>query len=260
MSILKKIIETKKQEVAVRKTYMPEEMLRDYEGFRLKCNSLKTGLQKPGSTGIIAEYKQRSPSLGNINLKMKPELVTRKYVEAGATGISVLTDEIYFGGSTDDLEKARRANPEIPLLRKDFMIDTYQITESKAFGADVILLIAACLEKEEAEILAKKAKELGMEVLLEIHNAAELEKINDFIDIIGVNNRNLSDFNIDIKTSEELAGLIPGRFLKISESGIKDSEVINHLRQYGYDGFLIGSAFMASENPGEACKKFISEL
>jgi indole-3-glycerol phosphate synthase len=140
------------------------------------------------------------------------------------------------------------------------MIDPYQINEAKAHGADVILLIAACLEKEQAELLAKNAKELGMDVLMEVHNAEELEKVNDFVDIVGVNNRDLKTFTMNIETSVRLSKLIPDKFVKISESGIDSAKTIHYLRENGFKGFLIGETFMKTENPGEACRMFIEEL
>jgi indole-3-glycerol phosphate synthase len=260
MNILEKIVETKKVEVARQKKVMPVAQLKKYPGYKRKCNSLKAALLKPGSSGVIAEFKQKSPSKGEINFGVKVEEVTKDYAAAGAAGISVLTDYEYFGGTLANLAKARETNPEIPILRKDFMIDTYQVVEAKAFGADGILLIAACLEKEQAEILAKKAKSLGMEVLMEVHNAEELKMVNDFVDIVGVNNRNLKTFEVDVETSVKLAKLIPERFVKISESGLAGAETIHYLRKSGFKGFLMGETFMKPENPGDACKKLIESL
>jgi len=260
MSILTQIIETKKEEVARQKEKAPVAKLKNYPLFSRKCNSLKANLQRENSSGIIAEFKQKSPSKGDINFRVQVEEVTKSYVEAGAAGLSVLTDFEYFGGTLANLTKAREANPEIPILRKDFIIDEYQVVEAKAFGADVVLLIAACLQKEQAENLSKKAKSLGMEVLMEIHNAEELEKINDFVDIVGVNNRNLKTFKVDVETSVQLAVHIPGNFLKISESGISEAETIRYLKKHGFQGFLIGETFMKTDNPGEACRKLIAEL
>ena len=260
MSILDRIIETKKGELEWQKEKVPVAKLENYPLFNRKCNSLKASLQKENSTGIIAEFKQKSPSKGDINFRVKVEEVTKSYVEAGAAGLSVLTDFEYFGGTPANLTKAREANPETPILRKDFIIDSYQVVEAKAFGADVILLIAACLQKEQAESLAKEAKNLGMEVLMEVHNAEELEKINDFVDIVGVNNRDLKTFKVDVETSVQLAEHIPNRFLKISESGISKAETIRYLKKHGFQGFLIGETFMKTDNPGEACKKLVTEL
>jgi len=260
MNILDKIIATKREEVANQKKMVSIQQLEKYPLFSRQCNSLKANLLKEGSSGIIAEFKQKSPSKGEINFSVKVEEVTKGYVEAGAVCLSVLTDYEYFGGTLANLTKARETNPDIPILRKDFMIDTYQITEAKAFGADVILLIAACLEKPEAEILAKKAKELGMDVLMEIHNEEELEIINDFVDVVGVNNRNLKTFKVDVETSVHLSKLIPDKFVKISESGLTGAKEIGYLRENGFKGFLIGETFMKTKNPGETCKKFIAEL
>jgi indole-3-glycerol phosphate synthase len=260
MNILDKIIATKKIEVANQKRVVSISQLEKYPGFNRKCNSLKSNLLKKDSSGIIAEFKQKSPSKGEINYKVKVEEVTKAYVEAGAAGLSVLTDYEYFGGTMANLTKARETNPTIPILRKDFMIDTYQIVEAKAFGADVILLIAACLEKEQALVLAEKAKSLGMDVLMEIHNAQELEIVNDFVDVVGVNNRNLKTFEVDVETSVTLAKIIPGQFVKISESGLVSAKTIHYLKESGFRGFLIGETFMKTDNPGEACKQLISKL
>ncbi|WP_372946748.1 indole-3-glycerol phosphate synthase TrpC [Mariniphaga sp.] len=260
MNILEKIIETKKVEVARQKKAIPAAQLKKFPGYQRKCNSLKTALLKNSSSGIIAEFKQKSPSKGEINFGVKVEEVTKGYSEAGAAGLSVLTDYDYFGGTLANLAKARETNPAIPILRKDFIIDTYQLVEAKAFGADVILLIAACLEKEQAATLAKKAKSLGMEVLMEVHNANELNLLNDFVELVGVNNRNLKTFEVDVETSVKLAKLIPDRFVKISESGLAGAEAIHYLRKHGFKGFLIGETFMKTDNPGEACKKLIESL
>lgn len=260
MNILEKIIETKKTEVAKRKKAVPVKQLRQMPGYSRKCNSLKDSLLKPGSSGIIAEFKQKSPSKGVINSDVKAEIVTKAYTEAGAAGLSVLTDFEYFGGTMEDLVKARQANPDIPILRKDFIIDSYQIEEAKTFGADVILLIAACLEKKQAETLAEKARNLGMEVLMEIHDGKELKMLNRFVDLAGVNNRNLKTFEVDVETSVSLSEQIPGKFVKISESGLKDAETIRYLKKNGFSGFLIGETFMKTKNPGDELKKLISEL
>ncbi|MCD6355313.1 MAG: indole-3-glycerol phosphate synthase TrpC [Prolixibacteraceae bacterium] len=260
MNILDKIVATKKVEIANQKKVVPVSKLKRYPLFNRKCNSLKENLLKENSSGIIAEFKQKSPSKGNINYSVKVEQVTKDYVAAGAVGLSVLTDYKYFGGTMTNLSKARETNPNIPILRKDFMIDEYQIIETKAFGADVILLIAACLEKKQAKQLAKKAKMLGMDVLMEIHNEKELEIVNNFVDIVGVNNRNLKTFEVDIETSVSLAKLIPQQFVKISESGLAGVKTIKYLRKNGFKGFLIGETFMKTSNPGEACKQLISVL
>ena len=260
MTILDKIIESKRIEIAHQKGMVDIHTLQKISDFNRDCNSLKSSLLREKSSGIIAEFKQKSPSKGAINPTAKVEEVTKAYVAAGAAGLSVLTESKFFGGSQSNLVKAREINPEIPILRKDFMIDPYQLTEAKAYGADVILLIAACLDKKQAEQLAKEAKNLGMEVLMEVHNAEELEKLNDFVDIVGVNNRDLKSFNVNVETSVKLAKLIPDRFVKISESGLTGAETIHYLRENGFKGFLIGETFMKTENPGEACRKLIEYL
>ncbi len=260
MNILDKIIETKKAEVAQRKSEVSIEQLEKHPFFSRECNSLRKNLLKKNASGIIAEFKHKSPSKGEINGNAKVEEITKAYVEAGVSCLSVLTDYEYFGGTLTDLTKARETNPNIPILRKDFMIDKYQIVEAKAHGADVILLIAACLSKEKALTLAQKAKQLGLDVLMEIHNAEELDIVNDFVDVVGVNNRNLKIFKTNIETSVELGKLIPEKFVKISESGLKGADEIKHLKQHGFKGFLIGETFMKTDNPGEACKGLIEEI
>jgi indole-3-glycerol phosphate synthase len=260
MNILDRIINTKKQEVAQQMRVINALQLEKYPSFNRNCNSLKFSLQPAGASGIIAEFKQKSPSKGDINFAVKVEEVTKSYAQAGASGLSVLTDYSYFGGTLANLAKAREANPDVPILRKDFIIDSYQVSEAKAFGADIILLIASCLDKEKAKDLARAAKNLGMEVLLEIHSEEELEKTNEYVDIVGVNNRNLKTFKVDIETSVRLSKFIPDSFIKISESGLSEIKSIHYLREHGFQGFLIGETFMKTENPGEACKKFISGL
>ncbi|HKI89370.1 MAG TPA: indole-3-glycerol phosphate synthase TrpC [Draconibacterium sp.] len=260
MTILDKIIESKRTEIAHQKKAVDIQTLQKISDFNRECNSLKSSLLKNNSSGIIAEFKQKSPSKGEINLSAKVEEVTKAYADAGVAGLSVLTESKFFGGSQSNLVKAHEVNPEIPILRKDFMIDPYQLVEAKAYGADVILLIAACLEKAQAKMLAKEAKSLGMEVLMEVHNAEELEKVNDFVDIVGVNNRNLNTFEVDVETSVNLAKLIPDRFVKISESGLTGAKEIHYLRENGFKGFLIGETFMKTENPGEACRRLIMQI
>ena len=260
MNILDKIVLTKREETAQKKKIISLSELEDYPGYNLQCNSLKGELLKQESSGIIAEFKRKSPSKGEINNGVDLSVVVKGYVDSGASGLSVLTDKKYFGGSAEDMIEARKVNQNIPLLRKEFVIDPYQVIESKAYGADVILLIAACLEKSEIEKLAGEAKDLGMEVLMEVHSARELEKLCNYIDFVGVNNRDLKTFKVDINTSEQLAGLIPADFVKISESGIEKPEDIVCLRRLGYRGFLIGENFMRSENPGTACSDFIGKI
>lgn len=260
MNILDKIIEAKRLEIKHQKELIDIEVLQDIPDFFRECNSLRANLLKDGSSGIIAEFKQRSPSKGDINLSAKVDKVTEAYRKAGAAGLSVLTERSFFGGSQSNLVIAREHNPDIPILRKDFMIDPYQMVEAKAYGADVILLIAACLSKSKAIELAQAAKELGLEVLMEIHNEEELDIVNNYVDIVGVNNRNLKTFEVNIETSVELGNLIPEKFVKISESGLAGADEIKYLRSHGFKGFLIGETFMKTDDPGEACRDFISKL
>jgi indole-3-glycerol phosphate synthase len=260
MTILDRIIEVKKEEVAALKKTATPGMFRQKPGFDRKCISLKDSLLDKKSSGIIAEFKQKSPSKGIINVKADIKTVTTGYVKAGAAGLSILTDSVFFGGDLNNLILAREANPFTPILRKDFMIDPIQVYEAKAAGADLILLIAVCLEKSQMEDLAGLAKSLGLEVLVEIHNEKELEKIPAKTDLVGVNNRDLQSFKTDVETSVRLGKLIPERFVKISESGLSSPEKIVNLRENGYKGFLIGETFMKTADPADACYKLISKL
>lgn len=259
MNILDKIIVDKKREVILKKSIIPVSQLENSVFFERQTISLSQKL-KTSSTGIIAEHKRRSPSKSVINHNFTVEEVVKGYENAGACGISVLTDGKYFGGSLDDLLLAR-ASVNIPLLRKEFIVDEYQILEAKAFGADLILLIAAVLTREEIKSLSEFAKKLGLEVLLEVHNQEELEKsIMPSLDMIGVNNRNLKTFEVSLDFSKQLAAQIPNDFVKVSESGISSIEAIAELRPYGYNGFLIGENFMKTDNAGQAATEFISKL
>jgi indole-3-glycerol phosphate synthase len=259
MNILDKIILDKKREVILKKSIIPVSQLENSVFFERQTISLSQKL-KASSTGIIAEHKRRSPSKSVINHNFTVEEVVKGYENAGACGISVLTDGKYFGGSLDDLLLAR-ASVNIPLLRKEFIVDEYQILEAKAFGADLILLIAAVLTREEIKSLSEFAKKLGLEVLLEVHNQEELEKsIMPTLDMIGVNNRNLKTFEVSLDFSKQLAAQIPNDFVKVSESGISSIEAIAELRPYGYNGFLIGENFMKTDDAGQAAKEFINKL
>jgi len=258
VSILDKIIESKKVEVAESKHQLSISDLEKAPAFSRKCLSMKQSLLNSES-GIISEFKRKSPSLGWIHEDADVVEVTAGYSAAGASGISILTDLQYFGGTPLDLMAAR---PFIgcPVLRKDFVIDEYQLYEAKAMGADVVLLIAAALTVEKTFELARKAHELGLEVLLEVHNAEEIGHANDFVDMLGVNNRNLKTFEQSIQTSFDLAALIPDKFVKVSESGISKTETVKELRKVGYRGFLMGENFMKEENPAEALVRFIKGL
>lgn len=258
MNILETIIAHKREEVNSRKNERSVQDLEKERFFNRQTLSLKKSLLNERKTGIIAEYKRKSPSKGVINDRDSVEAVTRAYFGYGASGISILTDLEFFGGSMDDLVAAR--DNSIPLLRKDFMIDEYQIIEAKAFGADVILLIAACLTPQEVKTLSSTAKELGLEVLLELHDESELEHICDTVDLVGVNNRNLKDFKVDLEHSVRLAQKIDDKFIKVAESGINDVKNIHYLKEYGFKGFLIGEYFMKHQSPMAAFKEFSYQL
>ena len=255
MTILDKIIAEKRIEIAKRKSEKTISKLENELYFNRKCLSLKENLLK-SDTGIIAEFKRKSPSKGWIHENADSRIIPAGYCTAGASGISILTDEPFFGGTPQDLITARPL-VDCPILRKEFIVDEYQLFEAKAMGADVILLIASALSVDETKDLAKQAKAHGMEILLEIHNKEELAHINEFIDIVGVNNRYLKTFEVSIDISKELADLIPDEFVKISESGISNPETVIELRKYGYKGFLMGENFMKTENPALSLKKFI---
>ncbi|HEX7846401.1 MAG TPA: indole-3-glycerol phosphate synthase TrpC [Chitinophagaceae bacterium] len=260
-SILDTIIASKKKEVEKFKPLSSIERF-EREGFFWKFTnrSLKQSLLAEGSTGIIAEFKRKSPSKGWFKTKeQEVEPVVRAYNNHGAAGISVLTDDEFFGGDLDDLIQAKVVT-DIPVLRKDFIVDQWQIAEAKAFGADVILLIAACLSPLEVKNLAGYAKSVGLEVLLEIHNEEELEHVCDEIDMVGVNNRNLKTFEVSIETSLSLIDKIPAGKPAIAESGISDVETIVALRKAGFKGFLIGENFMKMKDPGLAFEQFVIDL
>jgi indole-3-glycerol phosphate synthase len=257
MNILDEIVAYKKMEVEKRKSAVSISELEQADFFSREGFSLKRSLIE--GTGIIAEFKRRSPSKGIINDKVTVEAVTKAYADNGASGISVLTDEQSFGGTMKDLIAAR-INNNIPILRKDFMIDEYQLVEAKAIGADVILLIAACLTPQKVKQLAVAAKNLGLEVLLEIHNDEELQHVCDEVDMVGVNNRNLKTFAVDINTSLQLINKIPAGKPAISESGITEVDTIISLRHAGYKGFLIGENFMKQPDPTIAFAEFIELL
>ncbi|RDK83275.1 indole-3-glycerol phosphate synthase TrpC [Marinirhabdus gelatinilytica] len=259
MDILKKITYYKRKEVSAKKEAFPISLLEQSKWFQQETKSLATALKK-ASTGIIAEHKRKSPSKPIINNKVQIQDVARGYESAAVSGMSVLTDTNFFGGSLDDLVVARQAT-SIPLLRKEFIIDPYQIYEAKAYGADAILLIAACLSAKELKEFSTLAKSLHLDVLLEIHNEEELQKsLCETVDMLGVNNRNLKTFKTSIEISKALASKIPQDFVKVSESGISNIEAISELKNYGYQGFLIGEHFMKTENPGETAKQFIKNL
>jgi indole-3-glycerol phosphate synthase len=258
MDILEQIIADKRKEVAARKEVVSIKHLQGLCTGMPKGRSMEQALLN-SPTGIISEFKRKSPSKGYIHPEAQVTEVVKAYQEAGCSAVSVLTDYPYFGGTIGDF-KAARAILDCPMLRKDFMVDPYQIYESKVLGADVILLIAAALTLNEAYELGEIAHELGMEVLLEIHNEAEIDYISRFTNLVGVNNRNLKTFVTDTETSRELSKKIPTDRICISESGISDPNTVKTLRENGYRGFLMGENFMKEKNPGAALSSFIKAL
>lgn len=259
MDILEKIIAHKHKEVAENKSLYPVKLLQRSMFCNSKTVSLSKYILRDDKNGIIAEFKRKSPSKGLINGNAKVEKVSIGYMQAGASALSVLTDTTFFGGKNADLTEARKFN-YCPILRKDFIVDEYQIIEAKSIGADAILLIAAALSPEKTLELAKFANSLGLEVLLELHSETELNHINQFVNVVGVNNRNLKTFEVDIQNSINIGKFIADDFVKISESGISKPQTIMQLREHGFKGFLIGEKFMKTDRPEKTCMKFINEL
>lgn len=256
--ILSEIIANKRFEIDLQKQSISLEQLQNSLETTVKQRSLKEAL-KSSSSGIIAEFKRRSPSKGWINRKAQAEDIVPGYANAGASAVSILTDEKFFGGNLKDIKDARPLI-DIPILRKDFIVDEYQLYQAKIIGADAVLLIAAALKKEELHALAAKAHELGLEVLLEIHSVEELKYINANMDVIGINNRNLGTFFTDVENSFRLAEQLPSDAVLVSESGISDPATVKRLQKAGFKGFLIGENFMKTDNPELALKSFIEDL
>ena len=259
MNILDKIIRSKRKEVSARKKEVAITELEASPYFERDIYSMTDSLKQKSPCAIIAEFKRRSPSKGNIFNEAEVVPVVTSYEQAGCAGISVLTDSEYFGGSLEDLKLARAA-VKLPLLRKEFIIDEFQIVEAKSAGADLILLIAEVLTHQEVFQLAKFAHGLGLEVLLEMHSRDEVSKINELISIVGINNRNLKTFEVDIDASIRLLQDLKGDFLRISESGLSEPATVNKLSAAGFGGFLVGENFMKTQAPGEACAQFIAEV
>jgi indole-3-glycerol phosphate synthase len=259
MTILDKIIENKKKELNLLTSAISVRDLESRKLFNREVISISESLQDKSKSGIIAEFKRKSPSKGVINISSQVGEVTSGYFGGGASGVSVLTDNKFFGGTYADLLDIREVSL-FPILRKDFIISEFQVIESKSIGADVILLIAAILGNKEILNLSQLARSLGMEVLLEIHEPVELEKINRYVNIIGVNNRNLKTFEVNTDISKRLAEIIPAGFQKISESGISSHTAIKELKGLGYDGFLMGEKFMSTPDPVRAFNEFVKNL
>jgi indole-3-glycerol phosphate synthase len=258
MTILDKIAAVKREEVKKRRFTNPVNILERSAFFNKKMPSFYEALAKPAPS-VIGEFKRRSPSRGIINQHADIHDVAMAYQNAGIAAMSVLTDEEFFGGNNSDLQEVA-GFLTIPLLRKDFVVDEYQVIEAKAIGAAAILLIASILSKEEIDSLSRKATGLGMDILFEIHDRSDLDKISGNIKIIGVNNRNLKTFEVRMDNSEELLEYLPQNCLKVAESGFHTPEDVAQMFTKGYDAFLIGENFMKSENPGKSAADFIVNL
>ena len=257
MTILDKIIARKKEEIAKAKSKISIEELKNSEFFGRPTFSLKETLKT--KSGIIAEFKRKSPSKGIINDKVSPLEVVSAYEKLGASGISILTDLDFFGGNFQDILEVRNSI-NIPILRKDFMIDEYQFYEAKSIGADVVLLIASCLSPNQVQKFTALAHELNLVVLLEIHTEDELQHFNKNIDLVGINNRNLKDFKVDLQHSVNLKNHLPKDTLSVAESGIYSVEDFKYLKEKGFDGFLMGEHFMKDQNPAEKFAEFSNEI
>ena len=259
--ILEEIIAHKRIEIAAQEQNVPISFLEDLlekNDDMAKVHSMKASLAA-SATGIIAEFKRRSPSKDWINKDADAKIIPASYQQAGASALSILTDEHFFGGSLRDI-RAARPTVSLPILRKDFIISRYQLLQAKAAQADAILLIAAALSKEECRTLACEAHKLGLEVLLEMHHEDELDYVNEYVDMAGINNRNLGTFHTDVENSFRMAEKLPADILKVSESGISNPQTVKLLRQEGFRGFLIGETFMKTANPGNTLSTFIKEL
>lgn len=262
MDILEEIVAHKRIEVAEQKEQTPAKKLYAEVERMMSEGVTKRSLSQAlteNDFGIIAEFKRKSPSKGWIKEDGKPEIIPLSYEQNGAAALSILTDEMYFGGSLDYIRKARPL-VNLPILRKDFIIDEYQLFQARHIGADAVLLIAADLSKQEVRSLTALAHDLALEVLLELHSEHELDYADIEVDAIGVNNRNLGTFVTDVQNSFRLASQLPQDKVLVSESGISNPDTIRLLREVGYRGFLIGETFMKTDNPGEALKNFISRL
>lgn len=259
MNILDTIVEHKRLEVLKRKQDCSLSTLGSFEYYRRKTNVIAFP-ELDEKAGIIAEFKRKSPSRGLIHPDADPVVVATAYEAAGVSAMSILTDKSFFGGTLMDLKQVRKACPRLVLLRKDFIVDPYQLHEASAYGADMILLIAAVLERREVEELALEAASLGLNTLLEVHHKGELAKYHKEIKFVGVNNRDLKTFKVDTLRSMELIGALPPGVVPVSESGLSDPEEIRKLRTAGYNLFLMGENFMKEKDPGAACKRFINKI
>lgn len=259
MNILNEIVTYKHQEVEEQKSLYPVRLLERSIYFQSPTLSLSKYILRKDLSGIIAEFKRRSPSKGVINEFAKPEKVCLEYMRGGASALSVLTDTRYFGGSSRDLTAARKYN-FCPILRKDFIVDEYQVVEARSIGADAILLIAEILTANQLKSLASFAFSLGLEVLFEVHQRESICKLPPDAQIVGINNRNLTDFSVSIENAIALIDLLPPDVVKVAESGIDSPETLIKLKELGFNGFLIGEHFMRNANPGKACEQFVGRV
>ncbi|MCJ7935454.1 MAG: indole-3-glycerol phosphate synthase TrpC [Chryseobacterium sp.] len=257
MTILDTIIERKKEEIAAAKSNISVSRLKDTDFFKRKTYSLKESVKN--KSGIIAEFKRQSPSKGMINSSVSPLEVVCSYEKFGASGVSILTDKDFFGGDLSDILNVRN-HISIPILRKDFMIDEYQFYEAKSIGADVVLLIASCLSAGQVQEFTELAHTLHLEVLLEIHTEEELKHFNPDIDLVGINNRNLKDFKVDLQHSVQLKNLLPKEVLSVAESGIYTLEDFKYVKEKGFDAFLMGEYFMKNTDPSKAFEEFTLQI
>lgn len=255
--ILRDIVANKRREVAAKASLGLYRGIEDAVGGVSREPVSMSGALVVSPSGIIAEFKRRSPSKGGIHPQAAVDQVVGSYEAGGAAACSILTDTPYFGGALSDLALARRSTA-LPLLRKEFIVDERQLFESRLYGADAVLLIASALTVAEIGRLVRTAHEVGLEVLLELHGQAELDKMADEVDMVGVNNRNLSDFSVNVDESARLASLLPAEVVKVAESGLTSMSQVDRLRAAGYQGFLIGERFMRASDPGNALNEFIN--
>jgi indole-3-glycerol phosphate synthase len=257
MNILEEILEHKKQEIGLAKKAIPEERLEEMPGFTRPCLSLRKALDGK-ATAVIAEIKKASPSKNVIREDFHPLVIACEYVNGGASALSVLTDQKYFQGDIHLLSDIRSSVP-VPILRKDFIVDSYQLTEAKAFGADAVLLIAGAVKPEKLRDLFHEAAALGLDCLMEVHTPHDLNMLHHIpVKIIGINNRNLSNFTVDISTTIHLAPQIDKDIIIVSESGITSRSDIDQLAAHGIHAVLVGESLMRADNPGEALRALLT--
>lgn len=259
MTILEQIVLQKRKEVAESKALYPIKLLERSTYFQATPVSLKKYILREDLFGIIAEFKRRSPSKGMINEFARPEQICLGYMQAGASALSVLTDTTFFGGSKNDLTVARKNN-YCPILRKDFIVDEYQVVESRSIGADAILLIVDILTDAEMKGLFSLARSLHMEVMFEVHDKRGVARLPSDAQVVGVNSRNLQDFSVDTGHAISMVEQLPKAAVKVAESGIDTPAIYHTLRKAGYCGFLIGEHFMREASPEKACEQFITGL